>query len=113
MNFYVLYVNVCVCAGMQLLQSHYFDILQSLPLDHKKTLEILQGCFTDDQISTIISNSDHTVANKAILETLITHFKATRNLKEFCGKLEYITTISPQPEQLISVICKLKAGEFG
>ena len=97
---------------MQLLRSHYFDILQSLPLDHEKTLEILQGYFTDDEISTILSNSDCTVANKAILETLFTHFKATMNLKEFCDKLENITIISPQPEQLISVICKLKAGEF-
>jgi len=96
---------------MQLLLSHFSDILQSLPIDHKKTLDILQHYFTDNQISDILSNTDHSVANKAILDILITHFKATKNLKELCNKLEKILTISPQPEQLRPVISKLKAGE--
>ena len=64
-------------------------------------------------MSQILSSPDHIVANKTILEILVDHFKTTRNLKELCDRLEKITTILQKPELLISVICELKAGEFG
>ena len=98
-------------AGFKLLQSHYSDILQSLPVNYEATLDVLQYCFNDDQIGHILSSSDHTIANKMILELLVAHVKATRSLTELCDRLQKITTISPEPSHLISVVCKLRAGE--
>ena len=81
-------------------------------MDHHKTLDILQHYFTVDQICQILSSPDHAVANKMILQHLVDHFKATKDLKEFCDRLEKITTILPQPEQLISIVYELRAGEM-
>ena len=97
---------------MQLLQSHYSGILQCLPVDQRKTLNALQHCFTVDQLCQILSSPDHTVANETILQHLVDHFKATKSLKEFCDILEKLTTPSPHPEKLSSIICKLRAGEL-
>ncbi|XP_065904723.1 uncharacterized protein [Dysidea avara] len=98
--------------GIQLLESHYSDILHCLPMDHHKTLDILQHYFTVDQICQILSSPDHAVANKMILQHLVDHFKATKDLKEFCDRLEKITTILPQPEQLISIVYELRAVTY-
>ena len=99
------------CAGFQLLQSHYSDILQSLPVNYETTLDVLKDSFTDDQIGHILSSPDNTVANKTILELLVAHVKATRSLTDLCDRLQKITTISTEPSHLISVVCKLRAGE--
>jgi len=93
------------------LQSHYSDILHCLPVDQHKTLNVLQHHFTVDQICQTLSSPDHAIANKTILQHLVDHFEATKNLKEFCNRLEKLTTLSPHPEQLVSIICKLRTGE--
>ena len=63
-----------------------------------------------DQICQILSSTDHATANKIILDNLVDRFKDTKNLKELCDRLEKVTTISSQPEQLFSIICELRAG---
>jgi len=81
-------------------------------VDQHKTLNVLQHCFTVNQLCQTLSSPDHTVANETILQHLVNHFRTTNNLKEFCDRLEKLTTLSPHPEKLISIICELRAGEL-
>jgi len=110
-TYYVDVIDIHIYAGFHLLQSHYSDILQSLPVNYEKTLDVLQNCFTSDQISLIHSSPDHTGANKMILELLVAQVKATRNLTELCNRLQKITTTLPEPSHLVSVVCKLRTGK--
>ena len=97
---------------MELVQSHYSNILQCLPTNYGQTLEVLLRCFSDDQVCQILSTDNHITANKTILDFLIGHYKENRNLSELCDRLEKVMNILPEPGELVAILCDLRAGGF-
>ena len=74
------------------LKAHYHNILRLMPDDYEPTIEKLLNCISDDQICTILSSSNSTVANKIILDCLIKRMRCREELLDLCDQLENITT---------------------
>ena len=55
--------------------SKYDAIVQSLPSDFEKTLQVLQNHLSDDQICDVLASPNYTIANKTILNYLIEKVK--------------------------------------
>ena len=94
------------------MQSLYSSILQCLPTNYEKTLEVLLRCFSDEQVCQILSSDNHNTANKTILDFLIDHYKEKGNLSELCDRLEKIMNILPEPGELVAILCDLRTGEL-
>ena len=74
------------------LKTHYHTILCLMPDDYELTVGKLVNCISDDQICTILSSSNSTVANKMILDCLIERMRCREELLDLCDQLEIITT---------------------
>jgi len=94
------------------MRSKYDDIVQSLPSDYEKTLEIVQDHLTDDQICNVLTSSNYTVANKIILSCLLDKVKCTADIVEFCNQLEKITLLLPNAEVLVTIVNELRTGTY-
>ena len=57
---------------------------------YELTVGKLLNCISDDQICTILSSSNSTVANKIILDCLIERMKCREDLLDLCDLLEKI-----------------------
>ena len=95
---------------VQLVRSTFGDILQCLPVDYEKTLQVVQDYLTDEHICIILSNSDHSSANKAILDCLIEKANHTRNLFEFCDQIEKILPLSTNQGSLTNKITEIRTS---
>ena len=74
------------------LKAHYHTILRLMPDDYELTVGKLVNCISDDQICTILSSSNSTVANKIILDCLIERMRCREELLDLCDQVEKITT---------------------
>ena len=72
------------------LKAHYHTILRLMPDDYELTVGKLLNCISDDQICTILSSSNSTVANKIILDCLIERMRCREDLLDLCDQLEKI-----------------------
>lgn len=99
-------------ADIQLVRSQYAAILQCLPTDFEKTLQAVQDHLTDEEICIVLNNSDHSSANKTILDFLVDKMSHTGTLLEFCDQLEKITSLLNDPEILNEVIKEFRISTY-
>ena len=97
---------------IQLVKSKQDTILQCLPTDYEKTLQVLQDHLTDEQICCVLSNSDHASANRAILNCLTENLNCSENLLEFCDHIEKILPLSNDQGPLTSVITEVRTSTY-
>ena len=90
------------------MRSKYDDIVQSLPSDYEKTLQVLQDNLTDDQICDVLSSPNYTIANKTILNLLMKEIQFTASSVEFCDRLEHITSLLHDPGKLAAILNELR-----
>ena len=98
-------------SALHLLRSKYDVIVQELPNDYEKTLQVVQDHLTDDQICDVLTSPNYTIANKAILNYLMEKVKCTANIVEFCDHLEAITSLLPDSRILTKLACELRGGK--
>jgi len=98
--------------AIHMIKSKYNAIIQSLPSDYEKTLQAAQDHLTDDQICEVLTSSNPTVANKAILNCLMEKVKCTADVIEFCELLDKIISILPDPGVLAVIVNDLRTGEL-
>ncbi|XP_065894258.1 uncharacterized protein [Dysidea avara] len=96
--------------ALHLLRSKYDVIVQELPNDYEKTLQVVQDHLTDDQICDVLTSPNYTIANKAILNYLMEKVKCTANIVEFCDHLEAITSLLPDSRILTKLACELRGA---
>jgi len=92
------------------LRSKYDDIVQSLPSDYEKTLQVVQDYLTDDQICDVLTATNYTIANKTILNCLTEKVKCKGDVLKFCDQLEKISLLLPDPGSLIETTTILRTG---
>ena len=63
-----------------------------MPDYYEPTVAKLQNYINDDQICSILSSSNSTIANKIILDCLIERISCREDLLDLCDQLEKITT---------------------
>ena len=68
----------------------------------------MQDYLTDEDI--VLSNSDYSSANKAILDALMRKMSHTGNLLEFCDQLEKIMSLLNDTEVLSNIISEFRAS---
>jgi len=78
-----------------------------MPDDYERSIGKLQNYMSDEQICTILCSSDHTTANKLILDLLIAKMSCKIDLLDLCDQLEKITTAS---NELKVIIQELRSG---
>jgi len=88
----------------------YDSIVQSLPSDYLKTLQVVQDHLTDDQICNVLTTLNYTIANKTILNCLLEKVKCKEDVLEFCHQLEKITSLLPLRNHLASITTELRKG---
>ena len=111
-HFYI-YGYRCSCilfsvSALHLLRSKYDVIVQSLPSDYEKTLQVVQDHLTDDQICDVLTTPNYTIANKTILNCLMEKVKCTADVVKFCDQLERISALLP--DSRIPIINELRTG---
>ncbi|XP_065885277.1 uncharacterized protein [Dysidea avara] len=94
----------------RLLRSKYDDIVQSLPSNYEKTLQVVQDHLTDDQICDVLATPNYTIANKTILNCLMEKVKCEGDVLEFCNQLENISSLLPDHGSLFSIISELRTA---
>ena len=81
--------NICI-TDFSKLKAHYHTILHMMPDDYELSVGKLVNYISDDQIGTILSSSNATVANKLILDCLIERISCKEELLDLCDQLESI-----------------------
>jgi len=94
---------------MQLLRSRYSEILQSLSNNYEQTLDTIQDDLSDDQICGVLNCTEHTTANKMILDSLIGKAKCRADLLDLCSRLQQIMPSSPGLGCLADVVYEIQA----
>jgi len=72
------------------LKAHYHTILHLMPDEYELSVGKLVNYISDDQIGTILSSSNASVANKLILDCLIVRISCKEELLDLCDQLESI-----------------------
>jgi len=103
-----MYLFVSFTLGIQLLRSKYDAVLQSLPTDYGSTLQAVQDYLTDDQICVVLGSSNHSTANKAILDILTDKVQSTEDLLELCSQLEKLLPLLSDTTVLAKLIGDLR-----
>ena len=88
------------------LKAHYHTILHLMPDEYELSVGKLVNYISDDQIGTILSSSNASVANKLILNCLIERISCKEELLDLCDQLESIIT----SHDLKIVISEIRAG---
>lgn len=100
------YVFICILDFIQL-KTHYHTILRLMPVEYEQSIAQLQNYFSDEQICTILYRSDHTTANKLILDFLIERMSCKEDQLDLCDQLEKIAASS---NELTVIIQDLRTG---
>ena len=83
--------NICI-TDFTKLKAHYHTILHLMPDEYELSVGKLVDYISDDQIGTILSSSNASVANKVILDCLIERISCKEELLDLCDQLESIIT---------------------
>ena len=81
--------NICI-TDFTKLKAHYHTILHMMPDEYELSVGKLVNYISDDQIGTILSSSNASVANKLILDCLIERISCKEELLDLCDQLESI-----------------------
>ena len=111
MNLTLCNITYYYFTDVELVRPKYDAILQSLPIDYEKTLQAIQDHLTDEQMCSVLSNSNYTSANKVILNCLVENMSSRGNLLLLCEYLQKIVPLSHDPESLTSTLNVLRAGQ--
>ncbi|XP_065894594.1 uncharacterized protein [Dysidea avara] len=98
-------------SALHLMRSKYDVIVQSLPSDYEKTLQVVHGHLTDDQNCDVLTSPNYTIANKTILNCLMEKVKCTDDIVEFCNQLDKIISLLPDPGVLSSIVSELREAK--
>ena len=74
------------------LKAYYHTILHLMPDEYELSIGKLVNYINDDQIGTILSSSNASVANKLILDCLIERISCKEELLDLCDQLESVIT---------------------
>ena len=74
------------------LKAYYHTILHLMPDEYELSVGKLVNYISDDQIGTILSSSNASVANKLILDCLIERISCKEELLDLCDQLESVIT---------------------
>ena len=106
---YVIYQYLLICIiDFAELKAHYRTILHLMPDNYELTVGKLQNYISDEQICTILSSSNSTIANKRILDCLIERMRFREELLDLCDQLEKISSL----HELKTVINILRSGKY-
>ena len=83
--------NICI-TDFTKLKAHYHTILHMMPDEYELSVGKLVNYISDEQIGTILSSSNASVANKLILDCLIERISCKEELLDLCDQLEIIIT---------------------
>ena len=89
-----------------MIQSHYSELVRSMPDDYMNTVSQLERYLTGDHIGSILECRDVFTANQRVLDCLIEQINTKEGLLDFCEQLNSITN-SPA---LTAVIKSVKKG---
>ena len=81
--------NICV-TDFTKLKAHYHTILHMMPDEYELSVGKLVNYISDDQIGTILSSGNASVANNLILDCLIERISCKEELLDLCDQLESI-----------------------
>ena len=99
-------------SALALVRSKYDVIVQLLPSDYERTLEIVQDHLTDDQICDVLICPNYTNANGVILNCLMGKINCVADIGKFCDTLKNIAALLPDPGALLAVVHEFKRGIF-
>ena len=83
--------NICITDFTEL-KAHYHTILHMMPDEYELSVGKLINYISDDQIGTILSRSNASVANKLIVDCLIERISYKEELLDLCDQLESFIT---------------------
>lgn len=78
-----------------------------MPTDFEKTLHLLQDHLSDNQICQVLSRSNHTGANKIMLDCALEAATVKGNVPELCSCLRQLMPLSTNPQLFSDAVDKL------
>lgn len=100
---------ICTChclIDLHILKDKYSSLLQSFPVAHLSTLECLQDYLTDDCICAVVESANADLANKMMLDCMISKLTCKEDLLDFFDQLEEITS----EHNMRSIVNELRQG---
>ena len=98
----------CFHLDLQILKHKYTALLQSFPSTHLSTLEYLLDHLTDDCICAVVEITDADVANKMMLDCMISKLNCKEDMLDLFDQLEKIA----DAHNLASTIDALRKGSY-
>ena len=93
---------------LHILKHNYAFLLRSLPETHLSTLECLQDYLTDDCICAVVESTNVSLANKMMLDCIISKLTCKEDLLDFFDQLEKINNA----HNLASTVNELRQGKI-
>ena len=93
---------------LKILKHKYTALLQAFPVTHLSTLECLLDYLTDDCICAVVESTDVSLANKMMLDCMITKLTCKEDLLDFLDQLEEII----DAHNLTSIVNELRQGMY-
>ena len=93
---------------LEILKHKYSALLQSFPMEYLSTVDCLQDYLTDDCLCVVVSCTDASVANKMILDCMVSKLNSKEDLLDFFDQVEKITGT----HNLGSVVNELRQGWY-
>ena len=93
---------------LEILKHKYIALLQAFPVTHLSTLECLQDYLTDDCICAVVESTNVDLANKMMLDCLISKLTCKEDLLDFFDQLDEIKTA----RSLTSTVYGLRQGSY-
>ena len=91
---------------LEILKHKYPALLQAMPVEHLSTLDCLQDYLTDDCICVVIESVNANLANKVMLDCMISKLTCKEDLLDLFDQLEKISGA----DSLRSVVNDLRQG---
>ena len=93
---------------LEILKHKYTALLQAFPVTHLSTLECLQDYLTDDCICVVVESTNADLANKMMLDCLISKLTCKEDLLDFFDQLDEIKNA----QNLVSTVYGLRQGMY-
>ena len=105
-----IYLRVYILSyvDLKILKHKYTALLQAFPIAHLSTLECLQDNLTDDCICAVVESTNVGLANKMMLDCMISKLTCKEDLLDFFDQLEEIKNA----HNLTSTVNKLRQGMY-
>ena len=98
--------NLLLFLDLEIVKNKYPALLQAFPMEHLATLDCLQDYLTDDCIIVVVGSDNANVANKIMLDCMISKLTCKEDLLDFFDQLEKI----PGVDSLRFIVNDLRRG---